>query len=72
MAEAGEEALGVVHLIDAVTDRLDMAGFTPATNHQRRMTSMRLCLTMVFGATGIGFAAANIHLELQAAGWAPH
>lgn len=53
----------------SLTDQLDMVGFTPATDHQRRMTSMRFCLTG-FGATEIGFAAANIHLVLQAAGWA--
>ena len=70
VAEAGKEALDVVDLIDAVTDRLDMVGFTPATDYQRRMTSMRFCLTVMFGATEIGFAAANIHLVLQAAGWA--
>nr|RNF59740.1 hypothetical protein EC580_10585 [Acidithiobacillus sulfuriphilus] len=39
--------MDVVDLIDAVTDRLDMVGFTPATDYQRRMTSMRFCLTGV-------------------------
>ena len=60
VAEAGEKVLGIVDLFDAVTDRLDMVSFTLTTNYQRRMTLLQFWLTVVFGATEIGFIAASI------------
>ncbi len=60
VAEAGEDVLGIVDLFDAVTDRLEMVSFTLTTNYQRRMTLLQFWLTVVFGATEIGFIAASI------------
>jgi hypothetical protein len=60
VAKAGEEVLGIVDLFDAVTDRLDMVSFTLTTSYQRRMTLLQFWLTVVFGATEIGFIAASI------------
>lgn len=60
VAEVGEELLGIVDLFDAVTDRLDMVSFTLTTNYQQRMTLLQFWLTVVFGATEIGFIAASI------------
>ncbi len=60
VAEDGEEMLGIVDLFDAVTDRLDMVSFSLTTNYQQRVTLLQFWLTVVFGATEIGFIAASI------------
>ncbi|WP_031408140.1 hypothetical protein [Thiomonas sp. FB-Cd] len=60
VAEQGEAMLGIVDLFDAVTDRLDMVSFTLTTNYQQRMTALQFWLTVVFGATEIGFIATSI------------
>jgi len=60
VAEQGENLLGIVDLFDAVTDRLDMVSFTLTTAYQQRMTALQFWLTVVFGATEIGFIAASI------------
>jgi hypothetical protein len=60
VAEQGETVLGITDLFDAVTDRLDMVSFTLTTEYQQRMTALQFWLTVVFGATEIGFIAASI------------
>lgn len=60
VAEEGENLLGIVDLFDAVTDRLDMVSFTLTTAYQQRMAALQFWLTVVFGATEIGFIAASI------------
>lgn len=60
VAEQGETLLGIVDLFDAVTDRLEMVSFALTTNYQRRTTALQFWLTVVFGATEIGFIAASI------------
>ncbi len=52
--------LGIADLFDAVTDRLDMVSFTLTTEYQQRMTALQCWLTVVFGATEIGFIAASL------------
>lgn len=60
VAEQGEEMLGIADLFIAVTDRLDMVSFTLTTEYQQHMTVLQFWLTVVFGATEIGFIAASI------------
>lgn len=60
VAEQGEAMLGIVDLFDAVRDRLDMVSFAITTSYQRRTTALQFWLTVVFGATEIGFIAASI------------
>jgi hypothetical protein len=60
VAEQGEAVLGIADLFDAVTDRLDMVSFTLTTEYQQRMTALQFWLTVVFGATEIGFIATSI------------
>jgi hemolysin activation/secretion protein len=52
--------LGIVDLFDAVTDRLDMVSFALTTSYQQRTTALQFWLTVVFGATEIGFIASSI------------
>jgi hypothetical protein len=56
----GERLLGLGDLYDAVMDRLDTVSFAITTRYQKRMTLMQFWLTVVFGATEIGFIASGI------------
>jgi hypothetical protein len=56
----GERLLGIADLYDAVMDRLDTISFAITTRYQRRMTLLQFWLTIVFGATEIGFIASGI------------
>jgi len=60
VAENGERLLGIVELYDALMDRLETVSFALTTRYQQRMTQMQFWLTVVFGATEIGFIAASI------------
>lgn len=60
VAEDGERLLGIVELYDALMDRLETVSFSLTTRYQQRMTLMQFWLTVVFGATEIGFIAASI------------
>lgn len=57
---AGEEVLGITDLFDAVIGRLDMLSFTLTTHAEQRMTLLQFWLTVVFGATEIGFIVSSI------------
>lgn len=57
---SGEDVLGITNLFDAVIDRLDMLSFTLTTHAEQRMTLLQFWLTVVFGATEIGFIASSI------------
>lgn len=56
----GEHLLGIAGLYDAVMDRLDTISFAITTRYQKRMTLLQFWLTIVFGATEIGFIASGI------------
>ncbi|MBD3773131.1 MAG: hypothetical protein IE917_16790 [Betaproteobacteria bacterium] len=56
----GERLLGIVDLYDAVMDRLEAVSFEITTRYQKRMTTLQFWLTIVFGATEIGFIASSI------------
>lgn len=56
----GEDILGITDLFDAVIDRLEMVSFTLTTHAEQRMTMLQFWLTVVFGATEIGFIASGI------------
>lgn len=56
----GERLLGLGDLYDAVKDRLDTVSFAITTRYQKRMTLFQFWLTIVFGATEIGFIASGI------------
>lgn len=56
----GERLLGLGDLYEAVRDRLDTVSFAITTRYQKRMTLMQFWLTVVFGATEIGFIASGI------------
>lgn len=60
VAADGERLLGIVDLYDALMDRLETVSFALTTRYQQRMTEMQFWLTVVFGATEIGFIAASI------------
>jgi hypothetical protein len=60
VTEDGEEMLGIVALYDALIDRLEAVSFALTTRYQQRMTQMQFWLTVVFGATEIGFIAASL------------
>lgn len=67
----GERLLGLNDLYDAVMDRLDTVSFTITTRYQNQMTLLEFWLTVIFGATEIGFIASGIaawyyHTELLA------
>jgi len=50
-----EGLLGIGDLYEAVMDRLDAVSFALTTRYQKRMTLLQFWLTIVFGATEIGF-----------------
>jgi hypothetical protein len=56
----GERLFGIADLYDAVMDRLDAISFAITTRYQKRMTLLQVWLTVVFGATEIGFIASGI------------
>ena len=60
VAEEGERLFGIIDLYDALMDRLETVSFALTTRYQQRMTQMQFWLTVVFGATEIGFIAASI------------
>jgi hypothetical protein len=60
VAEDGEQMLGIIALYDALMDRLEAVSFALTTRYQQRMTQMQFWLTVVFGATEIGFIAASL------------
>ena len=60
VAKDGERLLGIVDAYDAVTERLESISFRLTTGYQQRMTEMQFWLTVVFGATEIGFIASGI------------
>ncbi len=60
VAAAGEPLLGIENLYQAVMTRLDAVSFTITTRYQKRMTVLQFWLTLVFGATEIGFIASGI------------
>ncbi len=60
VAEDGERLLGIVDAYDALMDRLETVSFTLTTGYQQRMTDMQFWLTVVFGATEVGFIASSI------------
>ena len=60
VAEDGERILGIVDAYDAVMERLETVSFMLTTRYQSRMTELQFWLTVVFGATEIGFIASGI------------
>ena len=60
VATAAEPLLGIENLYQAVMTRLDAVSFAITTRYQKRMTVLQFWLTMVFGATEIGFIASGI------------
>jgi hypothetical protein len=56
----GETLLGVGDIYDAVTERMEAVSFAITTRSQRQMTLLQFWLTIVFGASEIGFIAASI------------
>ena len=56
----GERLLGVEGIYDAVMERLEAVSFTITTRSQRHTTLLQFWLTIVFGASEIGFIAAGI------------
>jgi hypothetical protein len=56
----GETLLGVGDIYDAVMERMEAVSFTITTRSQRQMTLLQFWLTIVFGASEIGFIAASI------------
>ncbi len=60
VTEAGERLLGVGDIYDAVKERLEAVSFAITTRAQLHMTLMQFWLTIVFGATEIGFIASGI------------
>lgn len=59
-AAAAEPLLGIENLYQAVMTRLDAVSFAITTRYQKRMTTLQFWLTLVFGATEIGFIASGI------------
>jgi len=57
---AGERLLGLGDFYEAVMARLDTVSFAITTRYQKRMTLLQFWLTIVFGATEIGFIASGI------------
>jgi hypothetical protein len=60
VAADGEQLFGILNLYEAVMDRLDAVSFAITTRYQKRMTLLQFWLTVVFGATEIGFIASGI------------
>lgn len=56
----GESLLGVGDIYDAVMDRLEAVSFTITMRSQQHVNLLQFWLTIVFGASGIGFSAASI------------
>jgi hypothetical protein len=56
----GETLLGIGDIYDAVMERLESVSFAITTRSQRHMTLLQFWLTIVFGASEIGFIAASI------------
>jgi hypothetical protein len=56
----GERLLGVEDIYDAVMERLEAVSFAITTRSQLHMTLLQFWLTIVFGASEIGFIAASI------------
>lgn len=56
----GETLLGIEDIYDAVMERMEAVSFAITTRSQRHMTLMQFWLTIVFGASEIGFIAASI------------
>lgn len=56
----GERLFGLNDLYDAVMDRLEVVSFTITTRYQNQMTLVGFWLTVIFGATEIGFIASGI------------
>jgi hypothetical protein len=56
----GERLLGITELYDAVMNRLETVSFEITTRYQQRTTSLQFWLTIVFGATELGFIASGI------------
>jgi len=56
----GEYLFGLDNLYDAVVNRLDVISFEITTRYQNSMTLLQFWLTVVFGATEIGFIASGI------------
>jgi hypothetical protein len=60
VAADGEKLLGIADLYDAVMLRLDSVSFAITTRYDKHMTLLQFWLTVVFGATEIGFIATSI------------
>lgn len=60
VATAAEPLLGIENLYQALMTRLDAVSFAITTRYQKRMTVLQFWLTLVFGATEIGFIASGI------------
>lgn len=60
VATAAEPILGIENLYQALMTRLDAVSFAITTRYQKRMTILQFWLTLVFGATEIGFIASGI------------
>lgn len=56
----GERLLGLSDLYAALIDRLDTVSFTITTRYQNQMSLLGFWLTIIFGATEIGFIASSI------------
>jgi len=56
----GERLLNIDNLYEAVMDRLEVVSFEITTRYQKRMMTFQFWLTIVFGATEIGFIASGI------------
>ena len=56
----GERLLGLEDTYHAVMERLDAVSFTITTRSQRHVTLLQFWLTIVFGASELGFIAASI------------
>ncbi len=56
----GERLLGVEDIYDAVMERLEAVSFAITTRSQQHVNLLQFWLTIVFGASGIGFSAASI------------
>jgi hypothetical protein len=60
VSATGEALLGITDLYEALMERLDGLSFEITTRYQNRMTLLQFWLTIVFGATEIGFIASSI------------
>jgi len=60
VAANGERLLGLGDIHDAVMEKLAAVSFAITTRSQRQMTLLQFWLTIVFGATEIGFIASSI------------